>query len=366
MSSVYRTRPRRRGYDLALMARASRQLERELGLDRENFGEFEIFGGVDDRQLVTDTLSIPSRFICCIDSIFINPNDNFVVRERGTGTLISDRHVLTAAHVVFADMSLKNRVLAGAGTAFPIRYVTPNRLVVSPARNGRTFPVGITTVTNIRVARGLQAVVTRQNADGNRRHLPTDAADDFALLTLNRSVGREIPTPTTLQLPAPPLGFWSSPRFGGGTRIRPIDISRLRNQVVNVAGYPIDKCLDRPRNRPATDDEIRACTGHVPDDDDLRDQGSTQWVSTGTVINPAPAVAPRMITHDADTAAGHSGCPLWLRWDGARNLVGINTGGFPRETTPFDIVANQCVRITDQVLQEIRGWMRADSVEPTF
>ena len=360
MSSVFRTRPRRRGYDLALMARASRQLERELGLDREDFGEFEIFG-TDDRRLVTNTLAIPSRFICCIDSIFVNPNDGFRFPERGTGTLISDRHVLTAAHVVFDDVSTKNRDLAAARTAFPIRYVTPNRLIVSPARNGQTFPVGTATVTNIRVARGWQAVANRQQAEGNRQHLFTEAHDDFALLTLNTSLGTAIPARHTQ-----PLGFWGHPRLGGGTRIRPIEISRLRNQIVNVAGYPIDKCLDQPPNRAATADEIAACTGHVTGDPDLRDQGSTQWVSTGTVIDPAPASAPRTITHDVDTVDGHSGCPLWLRWEQARNLVAINTGGFPEDDPPFRIVANQGVRITEQVLEEIRGWMRSDRVEPTF
>ena len=365
MSTVYRTGPRRRSHDLMQISRASRQLERELGLNREDFGEFEIFGN-DDRQFITNTLSIPSRFICCIDSIFINPSDGFVLRERGTGTLISDRHVLTAAHVVFDDLSIKNQALAATGTAFPIRYVTPNRLVVSPARNGRTFPVGISTVTHIRVSRRLQAVANRQQAEGNGRHLNADPQNDFALLTLNSPLGAATPTPPPLQLPAPPLGFWGHPRFSGGTRIRPIELSKLRNQIVNVAGYPIDKCLDQPRNRPATADEIAACTGHVPDDDDLRDQGSTQWVSSGRVINPTPAVAPRMITYDADTVSGHSGCPVWLRWENARNLVAINTGGFVRDTAPFDVIANQGVRITEDVLREIRAWMRLDTVEPNF
>lgn len=362
MATVFRTRPRRHSYDLTQISRASRQLERELELNREEFGEFEIFGA-DDRRVVRDTLAIPSRFICCIDSIFINPRDRFPLPERGTGTLISDRHVLTCAHVVFEDISTRNGALAAAGnrTRFPIGYVTPNRLIVSPARNGRVFPVGTATVTNIRVSRGWQAVADRQRAAGNRRHLFTDAQDDFALLTLNRSIGTAIPTSTTQ-----PLGFWGHPRLSGGTRIRPIEIARLRNTVVNVAGYPTDKCLDQPPDRPATPLEIRACRGHVAGNPVLRDQGSTQWVSTGRVINPAPASAPRVITYDVDTANGHSGCPLWLRWEQARNLVAVNTGGFPRETAPFDIVANQGVRITEEVLREIRGWMRADRVEPTF
>lgn len=360
MLTVFRTGPRRRSHDLA------RQLEWELGLQREEFGEFEILGN-DDRQFVSNTLAIPSRFVCCLDLIFENPNNGERLQLRGSGTLISNRHVLTAAHNVLDDISTKNAALTAQGiTPFPVRYLTAQRIVVSPARNGRTFPVGFTTVTNIRVARAWQAVANRQQAQGNQQHLFTNPRDDFALLTLNLPLGTSNPSPPSMQLPPPPLGFWSHPRFGGGTRIRPIELSKLRNQPVNLAGYPIDKCLDQPRGRPATAAELNACTGHVPDDEEFRDRGSTQWVATGRVVNPAPASSPQLITYDADTVDGQSGGPVWLRWQGFRNLVAINSGGFPRETAPFDIVANMGVRITDQVLREIRGWMRLDRVEPTF
>jgi V8-like Glu-specific endopeptidase len=342
------------------------EMEFYADLARQQSGEFEIFGN-DDRRFVANTLDIPFRFVCCLDLVFRNPSGGALLRLRGSGTLISDRHVLTVAHNVLDDMSVKNPALRQLGIApFPIRYLRAQQIIVAPARNGRNLPANFTTVTNMRVSRRWQAVADNQQAQGNTRHLSTDAQDDFALLTLNNPLGALPTNVITMQLPAPPLGFWSHPRFGGGTRIRPIEVRTLRNQTMNVSGYPIDKCLDQPRHRPATAAELAACTGHVPDDEDFGDRGSTQWVSSGTILNPSPATEPRAITYAADMAEGESGAPVWLRWEQFRNLIAINTGGSPRATAPFDTVANMGVRITDDVLREIRTWMRLDGVQPTF
>jgi len=72
-----------------------------------------------------------------------------------------------------------------------------------------------------------------------------------------------------------------------------------------------------------------------------------------------------MITYMADSTRGQSGGPVWLN-QGFRNLVAINTTGYPRRTTPFDIIANTGVRITEPVLRLLRGWMRVDGVSATF
>lgn len=87
-------------------------------------------------------------------------------------------------------------------------------------------------------------------------------------------------------------------------------------------------------------------------------------VSAGRLIEPAQS--PGLMTFDADSAQGHSGGPVWLNWQGRRNLVAVNTGGFPRLTAPFDIIANQGVRITAPLLQQLRAWMRVDRVQPGF
>src|SRR6185295_12570106 len=89
--------------------------------------ESEIFGH-DDRRLVTNTLQIPFRFVCCLAFEVVNPSNGNRLALRGSGTLISERHVLTCAHNVLDDYS--NRSL-------PIRYIRSTNMLVAPARNDR-------------------------------------------------------------------------------------------------------------------------------------------------------------------------------------------------------------------------------------
>src|SRR5262249_2731849 len=179
-------------------------------------------------------------------------------------------------------------------------------------------------------------------------------------------LGRQEPLVTTMQLPAPLLGFWGCPEQGLGTRIQPIELNRLRDQLVTIAGYPLDKCRAGPAFRAATAAEIAACQGTIPGQPEFPDQGSTQWVSTDRVVNPTPADMPGMITYLADSTRGQSGGLVWLNWEGFRNLIAINTTGYPRRTAPFDISANMGVRITEPVLSLLRSWMLADGASATF
>ena len=95
-------------------------------------GDSEIFPP-DGRRLVSNTLLVPFRFVCCLEITFVNPLNGQTVAERGTGTLISDRHVLTAAHCVVEDISVRN-------AKFPVRYIGAQNILVAPARNDRVLP----------------------------------------------------------------------------------------------------------------------------------------------------------------------------------------------------------------------------------
>ena len=326
---------------------------------RRRSGREYIIIGTDDRRLVTNTLSIPFRFVCCLAFEFVNPNTGDRLFRRGSGTLISDRHVLTAAHNVLNDMS--QVVIATPGIApFPTRYLRATNMMVAPARNDRILHGNSSSVTAMRVSRPWQATANRQTALGNINHIAAPQQSDYALLTLRFPLGAREPLPVTMQLPPPPLGWWGHRRFGGNTRIRAYDtalLRRLRNETVNLSGYPVDKCRSGPRLRAATAAEIAACTGHVPDMEEFRDIGSTQWHSSGQLVNPFQATG--LITYNLDSVAGHSGGPIWLNWEGFRNLLAIHTGN-------FNAAANRGILITGQLLSQLRTWMRADRVEPTF
>lgn len=295
--------------------------------------------GTDDRQLVADTTPIGFRFVCCLDLLFAHPtNPAQTVLMRGSGTLISNRHVLTAAHNILNTLP---------GSTGAVRQ-TATRIFAAPGRNGRVLPFGESRSRTLRVTPEWTAA--------------PDSQFDFGLITLEDAIGET--TPVVLR--GAQLGFWSHPRLGGGTHIRPLDVTFLPGRPVNLDGYPVDKCLDQPPNRPATAAELAACTGTVPGNPRLTDLGSTQWRAFGNVVQASPPSEPRSMTYDLDSATGHSGGPIWLRWEQYRNLVAVNTGGFPRPTAPFDIIANMGVRVTNDVLRTIRDWMRLDGVTATF
>jgi V8-like Glu-specific endopeptidase len=94
--------------------------------------------------------------------------------------------------------------------------------------------------------------------------------------------------------------------------------------------------------------------------------GTMMWRSFGSVVEPSPPSEPRSMTYDLDSFRGQSGGPVWLRWEQFRNLVAVNTGGFPDPADPTRIIANMGVRITEEVLKQLRAWMRADGASPTF
>src|SRR5690348_2071255 len=257
--------------------------------------ESEIFGN-DDRQPVTNTLQIPFRFVCCIAFEVVNPSNGKSIPLRGSGTLIGERHVLTCAHVVLDDHSKDS---------LPMGYLRSTNMLVAPARNDRDLPGDVSAVRTARVAPQWQAAANKQAANGNTRRVFAPDQADFALLTLDTPLGSHFPlAPVTMQLPAPPLGWWGHPRFGGHTRIRAYDtalLQRLRSQniTVNLSGYPVDKCRDRPRFGAATPAQIAAC-GNIPGMPEWKDQGSTQWFSTGQLIDPLQS--PGLMTYDADMA----------------------------------------------------------------
>lgn len=154
----------------------------------------------DNRLRVTPTTGVPWRWICRVE---VKGN-----RERqaggGTGVLISNRHVLTAAHVVYdAAQNMQN---------FEIRVI--------PGLDYGTEPFGAYVVTA-------------------RPRLPADydpdAANhldyDYALLKLNTAVGEK-------KFGGSALCFWGSPTCGANSVFARPDPATLNGKAVFTAGYP--------------------------------------------------------------------------------------------------------------------------------
>jgi V8-like Glu-specific endopeptidase len=140
------------------------------------------------------------------------------------------------------------------------------------------------------------AGVTRVNIPATYRALDVFENDDFAVLCLDRDFGH----------------FWR--------RVRALDPARVRSATVNIAGYP---------NDPGGGDQM------------IR--------SYGRVLN----VAPPLIEYDNDTNPGHSGSPIWLRWQETRTLIGVHQiadDGIAPE-------ANRGIFFTDAILTQIQAWL---------
>lgn len=271
--------------------------------------EEEIFPP-DDRKAVTDTTKLPFRFICHL-LIGMKAADGTQATGRGSGTLISNKHVLTVAHNL--------RVRLG-GKTFSAQKIT-----VTPGRN--------TSFSNRLKWTPFGASKAKSWACHSKWEKSFDWQYDFGLITLKEEIGKK----TFASLGRKPLGYWGSIANGGGTLLESFAPATIKDKIINVGGYPGDKCGADP-DKPSCPDAKRV---------------GTQFISYDKVLDPAPAAEPRLVYHRADLRQGQSGSPLW-RWDKVhRYLVGIQStettsGGAP--------LRNSGVRITSDVLSQLKAW----------
>ena len=228
--------------------------------DREDAAE--IILGTDDRVRVVDTTASPYRFICCLDLTFSHPTvAGTTFLGRGSGTLISDRHILTAGHNLFHD--------AGGGAR---RWA--NQVFAAPGRDGRTLPFG-------------EALASQQRVSPGWLSSP-DPELDFGLITLSNPIGNQ----TFGVLRGAALGFWGHPRLGGGTHLRALEVDRLRGAAVNLSGFPADKCLNLPPSGSLTATQTAACTGRSPPTPAWSTSARPTGAPTGAWWIPLPRRSP--------------------------------------------------------------------------
>ena len=283
--------------------------------------------GMDTRQLVADPEKLPYRWICALDLIFPNKADaSKDQRDRGTGVLISPRHVLTAAH----------NVTPGTG-------IFAHRIHVIPGLDG------VNLLGKPRAHVGSLTVEPASWWVPEAYLKGRDDLHDYAVLTLPQ----EFPPINKMT-----YGFWSDARFAPRTRIAAVNVNALSaGGSLKLAGYPADKCKKEacsavaPAAQPAA---LRA----------RNDWASTQWAASGTIQKNSPA---GLILYDMDTYPGISGSPVWQTTpQGELMLIAIHTGKYPRvdaagawETPGRGLV------LSSDVIEALRPIVRALAL-PTF
>jgi V8-like Glu-specific endopeptidase len=173
-------------------------------IDEEEFTEEAFEEELRDppkKAKVPSTFNIPFRWVC---KIAIRKDGKY--HHGGSGVLISDRHVLTAAHVVY-DV-YKDRA----------RY----DLEVTPALDGHD-DLGTYSSSG-------KPQIPALYESGKPDY-------DYALITLDTAIGQR----TFRKLNNAKLCFWGSPDCGAGTVLVRVDPKSLLTQTAYTAGYPKNK-----------------------------------------------------------------------------------------------------------------------------
>ena len=294
----------------------------------------------DDRKPVREVLQQPFRWVCSLEVEFPepviytlgtleDPDKSWVSIEPskkgcGSGLLISPVHLLTAAHVVAGFK------IVGKGKQKRFVLVEAKTVKIIPARqnNGNEMPFGSFYADRIHISHRFKKQLEHPIARLSRDRIKKCLSVDYAVVELRSD---KIPGTSLATLK---FGWWrQSHRF----KIEPVatDGSRgLKGREMHVAGYPGEK-------------------GPV--------SCGALWEATGKIRAVAPNIngeQTAMLLYDADTSAGMSGSPVWIKtYEDIYNLAGIHSSfiDYPNEMG-ISKTYNACALVTKTMMRELRSF----------
>lgn len=294
----------------------------------------------DSRMSLKKKLARPNRWICKLQVGFRNPKTGHIEVGFGSGLLIDNRFVLTAAHVLMEEIKGNNGKFQQA--------INASSVIVIPGLDGRgrqakdgkptdTMPFAWTYGVAFRTAQIFHLAMHASGA--------TPAEYDYAVIKLAEPIGEK----RFDILGGSQLGYWSYPQHKGQTLIRVKPARSLKNVKVNAAGYPNDKCKDRPVNRMITQKEYEICR--------TADLGSVQWYSFDRIRSVQEVGGFSVLKMENDVAHGMSGGPVWLRWQRVRNLIGILHACDPIKSKKDPFMGSFATQITSNVKRDVKEWI---------
>jgi carboxypeptidase C (cathepsin A)/V8-like Glu-specific endopeptidase/subtilisin family serine protease len=209
------------------------------------------------RTQITHTTDVPWRWFCSIEVL----DSKNKVLGRGSGLLISNCHVLTAAHVV------RDYVKAPFGLT----------VQVWPGRDYGKEPFDSFSAKKVRLA-----PLYERSKGGS--------IWDYALITLDKTIGQQ----TFDSIKPAKLGYWGASGFGGRFIMSASDAATITGTDAFTAGYPSDKSM-----------------------------GQELFLSKGKLSNVGAGGGPDIMQSSADHTKGQSGGPYWIRMDDKWCQVGI-------------------------------------------